>query len=425
MGHINYQCLRGKVHAVAPAEPPTQSHLWILLEANGEQWFATINVRSDKDAPGEPPGKSYLYYLVDADFEHPHRASILARPDGLSPVERSFAGGAMDFQRAGLFDPTAMRVLPTEGPGHDGLVQRLTGLLQLAKDQDCDVFFYGNAFAKDNPHQTDAAFGYTPPTPFGLDNVHMAQGNFKAINVRLHENGVWHDGACFVWDGRARRMTAIFLSFQSQGWHTNDTGDLIYGVNRRRGARVRLFERRRRADHAPAAGRSAHDRPSGAGRRLFGCPDQYEPCAARSDRLEAPCRRRAVDRPARLDPRAGRADEPHVADGRSRQLWRRPHARQPGRPQRPLRGLSRRRPCGRLECEPRLIRPGPAFRLWSRPPDSRGSAGCAPKSPMLGNARLWGRSGPRALFLREAESSRIPRWRRRNGLAARLASTPS
>jgi uncharacterized protein YukJ len=111
----------------------------------------------------------------------------------------------MDFQRAGLFDPTAMRVLPPEGPGHDGLVQRLTGLLQLAKDQDCDVF---------SPRTIR-----TPPTPFGLDNVHMAQGDSKAINVRLHENGVWHDGACFVWDGRARRM-AIFLSFQSQGWHT-------------------------------------------------------------------------------------------------------------------------------------------------------------------------------------------------------------
>ena len=38
---------------------------------------------------------------------------------------------------------------------------------------------------------------------------------------------------------------------------------------------------------------------------------------------------------------------------------------------------------------------------------SRGFAGCAPKSPMLGNARLWGRAGPRAHF-RDAETSRIP-----------------
>jgi uncharacterized protein YukJ len=230
MGHINYQCLRGKVHAVAPAAPPTNPHLWVILDANGEQWFATINVRSDKDAPGEPAGKSYLYYLVDADFDHPLVPSILARPEGLSAVERSFAGGALDFQRAGLFDPNAMRILSPEGPGRDGLVQRLTANLELAKDQDCDVFFYGNAFTKDNPRQTDAAFGYTPQTPFGLDNVHMAQGDPQSINMRLHENGAWHDGACFLWDGRASRMTAVFLSFQSQAWHTNDSGDPVGGA---------------------------------------------------------------------------------------------------------------------------------------------------------------------------------------------------
>jgi hypothetical protein len=123
-----------------------------------------------------------------------------------------------------------MRILPPEGAGDDGLVHRLSAMLQLAKAQDCDVFFYGNAFAKDDPHQTDAAFGYTPPTPFGLDNIHMAQGDPRALDVRLHENGVWHDGACFIWDAREQRMSAIFLAFQSQAWHTNDSGDLIYGA---------------------------------------------------------------------------------------------------------------------------------------------------------------------------------------------------
>jgi hypothetical protein len=72
MSQINYQCLRGKVHAVAPAQPAANLHLWVIVDANGEQWFATINVRSDKDALGEPAGKSDLYYLVDADR---HRAN--------------------------------------------------------------------------------------------------------------------------------------------------------------------------------------------------------------------------------------------------------------------------------------------------------------------------------------------------------------
>ena len=230
MAHIDYRCLRGKVHAFAPAEPPSNPHLWVILEAGGAQWFATVNVRSDKDAPGEPVGKSYLYYYIDHDFAHPIVPSVLARPQGLTPVERSYAGGAIDFLRGNLFNPNAMRILPPEGAGDDGLVHRLGAMLQLAKAQDCDAFFYGNAFPRDNPHQTDAAFGYTPNTPFGLDNVHMAQGDPRAIDARLHENGVWHDGACFIWDARARRMSATFLAFQSQAWHTNDNGDLLYGA---------------------------------------------------------------------------------------------------------------------------------------------------------------------------------------------------
>ena len=230
MAHIDYRCLRGKVHAFAPAQPPSNPHLWVILEAGGRQWFATINVRSNKDEPGEPVGKSYLYYLVDVDFAHPIVRSILARPEGLSSVARSYDGGAIDYQRGNLFNPNAMRILPPEGPGDDGLVHRLGGLLNLAKTQGHDVFFYGNAFAKNDPRQTDAAFGYTPDTPFGVDNIHMAQGDPREVNIRLHENGVWHDGACFIWDETGRRMTAIFLAFQSQGWHTNDSGDLIFGA---------------------------------------------------------------------------------------------------------------------------------------------------------------------------------------------------
>ena len=134
MGHINYVCLRGKVHAFAPAAPAANPHLWVLLDVGGEQWFATINVRSDKGQPGDPVGKSYLYYLIDSDFHHPIVPSILARPPGLSQVDRSYGGGALDFQRGNLFNPNAMRVLPMDGDGDDNLVHRLSAILQVAKD---------------------------------------------------------------------------------------------------------------------------------------------------------------------------------------------------------------------------------------------------------------------------------------------------
>jgi hypothetical protein len=123
-----------------------------------------------------------------------------------------------------------MRVLPAEGDASDSLVHRLQANLQMARQVGADVFFYGNAFHKDNPHQTDAAFGYTPDTPFGLDNVHMTQGDPQAIDQRVHENGSWHDGACFIWDEQARRITAAFLAFQVQAWHTDDNGEPVAGL---------------------------------------------------------------------------------------------------------------------------------------------------------------------------------------------------
>jgi uncharacterized protein YukJ len=230
VSHINYVCLRGKMRAFAPAAPATNPHLWALLDVGAEQWFATINVRSDKGQPGDAVGKSFLYYLIDTDFHHPIIPSILARPPGLSPVERSYAGGALDFQRGALFDPRAMRVLPMDGEGDDSLVHRLGAIFQIAKDQGSELFFYGNGFHKDNPHQTDAAFGMTPDTPFGVDNIHMVQGDPKAIDQRVRENGTWHDGACFIWDPVGKRMTGAFLAFQTQAWHTNDNGEVIYGA---------------------------------------------------------------------------------------------------------------------------------------------------------------------------------------------------
>ncbi len=229
MARINYNCLRGKLSAFAPA-PGTNPHLWVILEEGGRQWFATINIRSDKDAPTDPVGKSYLYYLIDNDFRHPIIPTILARPNGLSPVARDYSSGALDFQRGSLFDPRLMRVLPSQGEAGDSLAHRLQAIFQVAKATGADLFFYGNAFRKDNPHQTDAAFGYTPNTPFGLDNVHMTQGDPRSIDLRVHENGTWHDGACFVWDDSAHRMTAIFLAFQVQAWHTDENGEPVPGV---------------------------------------------------------------------------------------------------------------------------------------------------------------------------------------------------
>ncbi len=228
---IFYQVLRGKVRDVALAAPQPNPHLWVVVEAAGHTWFATINVRSDKEPEGAPPGHANLYYFVDTDFRHPLVPSILARPEGLSPahvpLERAYETGALDYQRSALFNPNAMRVLQ---PDADALVARLTSLFALAKSQGHDVVFYGRTFKMTKPHQTDQAFGYTPDAPFGIHNIHMAQGDRPDLKVRDVDNGIFGDGACFLWDGTTHRMTAVFLAFQAQAWHTDANGMAVSGV---------------------------------------------------------------------------------------------------------------------------------------------------------------------------------------------------
>ncbi len=71
-----------------------------------------------------------------------------------------------------------------------------------------------------------------------------------------------------------------------------------------------------------------------------------------------------------------------------------------------------------------MTAPVRSFGLWSRSRLSRSLAGCALKSPMLGNALLWGRCGPRALFAKRNHHEFLGLGRR-TGLAARFRSTPS
>ncbi len=271
---IFYQCLRGKVVDFAPAEANADGsvnpHLWVVVEAAGHKWFATINVRSDKEPDGAPPGHAFLYYLIESDFSHPIIPSILTRPEGLSPahspMERSYAAGALDYQRGNLFDPAAMRVLQPGAPGEDGLLQRLESLFALAKQQGQDVIFYGRTFKMTKPHQTDAAFGYTPDGPFGLHNVHMAQGDPPNNKIREVDNGAWGDGACFLWNEPAKRMTGTFLAFQAQGWHTDDNGAPLEGVTGCEPPRYDFANGGAVVDPPPRAAEltSAHLTPDGA-----------------------------------------------------------------------------------------------------------------------------------------------------------------
>jgi len=222
---IDYSSLKGKIDRFKPA-PSGNPHLWILLDAPQQSFFATVNVQSSKGIPGSPVAETYLNFFVDDDFRHPIVPHLRAITPGLARLERNYAMGALDYIKGNLFDPRNMRVLPSQSVGGNDLVSRLEALFGLARDQNDDVVIIGSQF-RTSPGQIDAVFGETPK--FGIDNTHMAQGDPPQIDQRLHENGVWHDGAIFLLDANTDRVTAIFLAFQTQAWQTDDSGQALDG----------------------------------------------------------------------------------------------------------------------------------------------------------------------------------------------------
>ncbi|SDI38830.1 Uncharacterized protein YukJ [Paraburkholderia steynii] len=226
MGHIEYSYLKGKIDRFKPA-PSGNPHLWMLVDIGGDSFFATVNVQSSKDAPGSPVAETYLDFFIDEDYSHPILDRIRGLEPGLKNQRSSYNDGALDYIKGNLFDPRKMRVLPSQSRGGDDLVHRLSSLLALARDQNDDIVIFGSQF-QTSRHQTDAVFGETPR--FGIDNTHMAQGDPPDIDSRLHENGIWRDGAIFLLSTNTDRVTAIFLAFQTQSWQTDSHGQQLAGT---------------------------------------------------------------------------------------------------------------------------------------------------------------------------------------------------
>lgn len=206
----SYGVLKGS--PIAAKLAGSKPHYQIHVLAAGVHHRIAVNVKS-----AESP--SDLMYVLDADFHHP----VL---DGLSPLAPGFtavpsqAGGlALDFVRGNLFDPADMRVIPTEQAGPDNDLHDLLDLyLQRAVAHGgSEVYAFGSKWGPE-PGQPDAYFGFEPGN--GIHDVHMNQGNSPGF---AQDDGVFQDGALLLRDPAAGRWVAVFLAFQSQAFHTDDT----------------------------------------------------------------------------------------------------------------------------------------------------------------------------------------------------------
>src|SRR3954453_5169662 len=162
---------------------------------------------------------SELLFLVADDFRHPVTAALPAAASGWTPLPAQPGDTNLDYIRANLFDPSAMRLLPPEvsGPDND-LADLLDHYLQRAVgDQQVLAYVFGQRFGPE-PTTPDKVFGFLPGN--GVHDVHMNQGNSGQFR---RDDGVWQDGGLLLHLVAESRWVAIFLAFQSQAWHTDDT----------------------------------------------------------------------------------------------------------------------------------------------------------------------------------------------------------
>lgn len=192
-----------------------------LTDDAGTHYRASVNVLS-QERPSE------LLYLVSEDFRHPVTARLEGLPSGWNTLPSGPGGPNLDFVRGNLFDPALMRPLPPDVAGPDNDLADLLDhhVRRAVGDPDARLYVFGERWGPETAVQ-DKVFGFRPGN--GVHDIHMNQGNSRRFRG---DDGVWQDGGILIHYPAQQRWVAVFLAFQSQSWHTDDsTGHALEGTD--------------------------------------------------------------------------------------------------------------------------------------------------------------------------------------------------
>jgi uncharacterized protein YukJ len=212
----NYGMLKGKAIEVRPGAGQNP-HYQVYIVDDTTDYRIAINVQSALK-PSE------LEYLIDDRFTHPITAMLTEVPNGFTKIASKPGTSALDYIRGNLFDRTKMRTLPFNVPGLDNdLNEKIDNVMQRAvADEEAVVYAFGERWGPEK-NKKDKYFGFLPGN--GIHDIHMNQSNDGKF---VGDDGVWQDGGVMVHFPSQNQWVAIFLKFQSQGWHTDDkTGHRI------------------------------------------------------------------------------------------------------------------------------------------------------------------------------------------------------
>lgn len=207
----NYAVLKGRPinNRLASGQSP---HYQVLISADGEQHRIAINVRSQDGSEVE--------YLVRSRFEHPITDGLMSLSQGLHPVPSKPGGIALDFIRGNLAQPSEFKPLPISAAGPDNdLNEKIDAYVQRAmSDENALLYAFGETWGPES--KADNYFGFKPGR--GIHDIHFNQGN--PAGSFAESNGPWQDGGLIFQFPGSNQWVAVFLKFQTQAWHSDDSG---------------------------------------------------------------------------------------------------------------------------------------------------------------------------------------------------------
>jgi uncharacterized protein YukJ len=208
----HYGVLRGRVIAAQREDGADTPHYQIRVAAAGTDYRLAVNVMSQL-SPSE------LLFIVIEDFQHPLTQKLPALAEGFTALPKQPDTAALDFIRGNLFNRLDMRLLPPSLPGDDNdLSDRLAHYVdRAASEPDAVIYAFGERWGPERG-TPDKVFHFEPGN--GVHDIHMNQGNDPG---HRGDDGVWQDGGLILRFPSTNQLVAIFLAFQSQAWHTDDT----------------------------------------------------------------------------------------------------------------------------------------------------------------------------------------------------------
>jgi uncharacterized protein YukJ len=217
----NYSVLAGKPTA-GKVVGGASTHYQITMQANGGSFTVAVNIQSVDG--------SEVLYAIEEGFTPPDVAGLLALPMGMTTLQSTPDGLALDFVReeingSPMITKAQMTLLPqlrSKGSEEERMMNRarakalenavVTLLNMTIADKDGVIYAFGSAYADGG--KVD-----------GIHDIHMNQGN--PVNNHGGDNGVWQDGALFIYLPSKGTWTAVFLAFQTESWTTDSAGNPV------------------------------------------------------------------------------------------------------------------------------------------------------------------------------------------------------